>query len=75
MTFLGGLNLVDQIGPDIVQHLDRIVSLHRVNIELPRESDHQPHSPDQILMLAWSALVIRIKRLANAVAKRMAWVL
>ena len=75
MTLLGGLDLVDQIGPDIVQHLDRIVGLRRVNVELPQESDQRPHSPDQTLTLARSALVIRIKQLANVVAKRMAWVL
>ena len=75
VTLLDGLNLVDQIGPDIVQHLDRIVGLRCVNVELPQESGQQPHSPDQTLTLARSALVIQIKRLANAVAKRMAWVL
>ena len=72
---LGGLDLVDQIGPDIIQHLDCIVGLRRINVELPRESDNRPHSPDQTLTLAWSALVILIRRLANTVAKRMAWVL
>ena len=75
IALLGGLDLVDQIGPDIVQHLDRIVGLRCINVELSRESDNRPHSPDQTLTLAWSALVILIRRLANAVAKRMAWVL
>ena len=75
VALLGGLDLIDQIGPDIVQHLERVVGLSSVDIELPQESDQWPHSPDQTLTLARSALVIRIKRLANAVAKRMAWVL
>ena len=59
--FLGGLNLIDQIGPNIIQHLDRIVGLSGVDVELPRESDNRPHSPDQTLTLARSALVIQIK--------------
>ena len=75
MMLLGGLDLIDQIRPDVIQHLNHIVSLRRVNIELPQESDQRPHSPEQTLTLARSALVIRIKRLANVVAKRMAWVL
>ena len=75
VTLLGGLDLVDQIGPDIVQHLDRIVGLRRINVELPQESDNRPHFPDQTLTLARLALVILIRRLANAVAKCMAWVL
>ena len=61
ITLHGDLNLVDQIGPDIVQHLDHIVGLCHINVELPQESDHQPHSPDQTLTLAWLALVIQIK--------------
>ena len=36
MTLLAGLDLVDKIGPDIVQHLDRVVGLGGVNIELPQ---------------------------------------
>ena len=61
MTFLGSLNLIDQIGPDIVQHLDRVIGLSGVDVELSQESDHSSHSPDQTLTLARSALVIRIK--------------
>ena len=71
ITLLGSLYLINQIGPDIVQHLDRTVGLSCVDIELPQESGHLSHSPDQILTLAQLVLVIRIKRLANAVARRM----
>ena len=61
MTLLGGLDLVDQIGPDVAQHLNHIIGLRCVNVELPQESDQRPHSPDQTLTLARSALVIQIK--------------
>ena len=34
VELLGGLDLVNQIGPDVVQHLDCTVSLCGVDIEL-----------------------------------------
>ena len=70
--FLGSLYLVDQIGPDIIQYLDRTVGLSSVDVKLPQESGPASHSPDQTLTLARLVLVIRIKQLANAVARRMA---
>ena len=75
MALLGSFNLVDQIGLDVVQHLDHTVSLSSIDVELPQESDHLSHPPNQTLTLAWSALVIWIRRLTNVVANRMAWVL
>ena len=75
IALLGSFDLVDQIGPDVVQHLDRTVGLCHIDVELPQDSDHPSHSPDQTFTLAQSALVIWIKQLANVVAKRMAWVL
>ena len=37
MALLGGLDLVDQIGPDVVQHLDHTIGLSGIDIELPQE--------------------------------------
>ena len=75
VALLASLYLANQVGPDIIQHLDHMVGLSSVDIELPQESDNRPHSSDQTLTLARLALVIRIRRLANTVAKCMAWVL
>ena len=49
VTHLGGLNLVDQIGPNVIQHLDRIVSLRRVNVKL-----HKSQTSDPILLIKHS---------------------
>ena len=72
---LGGFDLVDQIRPNVIQHLDCAVGLSSVDVELSQESDNRTHPPDQTLMLARSVLVIWIMQLTNAVAKHMAWVL
>ena len=72
VTPLGGINLIDQTGPDVIQHLNGPIGLSGIYVELPRTSDNLPHPPIQTLMLARSALVIQIIRLASIVAKRMA---
>ena len=60
IPLLGGLNVIDQTVPDVVQHQNGTVDTSRKAIELSKFQQRLPHSITTSLMLARLVLAIQM---------------